>query len=85
MEQERDIETLIQTLSGYMRKKLLANQHKPHWRTHTDGHLESRLLEEEYELYEAILKKDDEGAWLEAADVAIFAAFRADKLAHEKK
>ena len=82
---ERDIETLILTLSGYMRKKLLANQHKPHWRSNTDEQLDDSLRDEWWELGEAIAGSNVEEAWLEAADVAIFAAFRADKLAHEKK
>ena len=71
---------LIERLSAAQRTKLEANRGKRHWLDAevTDGYLWGRLLDEVDELQRAV-----EGGygdpWLEAADVANFAAFLADR------
>lgn len=63
-----------------MERKLRENDHKPDWRKESLGSLIDGLHGEVHELIEAIdTMKSDEDIVLEAADVANFAMFIADK------
>lgn len=81
-------ETRLATELGvHMREKLRQNSHKAHWRAGTVGinHFLRRAMVELEELREAVQKALEQpteenklAVWLEAADVANFAAMTAD-------
>ena len=60
--------------------KFEANHHKGTWRNMSDHEVLFRLSEEINELVEAVRLGDYDNAILEAADVALFAVFFADKM-----
>lgn len=70
---------LVRALARNMEEKLVENRGKRHWRTPdvSDEYLLGRLREEVDELEDALFDGND--AWLEAADIANFAAMLADR------
>lgn len=76
----RDVDTLISTISAYMRYKLVANEHKPHWTEEDHNSLFLGLQDEISELIQEIGNPDfsAERVWSEVADVCNFACFLAD-------
>lgn len=90
MERTRESEEqLIQNASAYMRMKLAANRHKPHWLTESEGQLVEELAEEWNELSQALLTyqlsptaKQLEEVKREAADVHNYLEMLCAKLAY---
>lgn len=83
---QEDIERLVGIVAYYMRLKLSENMHKAAWLSLTDDYLRRRLLEEltEQDLALTVQQSNDE-VWKEAADIAAFAAFRADRYAQGRR
>ena len=83
----RDVDTLIRTLSAFMRKKLAANEHKPHWLDEDYGQLLLGIHNEIYELMSEIANPEstEESIWCEAADVANYVSMVADFVTKRKQ
>lgn len=71
---------LITTLSAYMRRKLMENEHKPGWEDEKFGDLLIGLHEEKYEWLDEIRRSDSsvESMWGEAADLCNYIAMVTD-------
>lgn len=75
------VHAAVDAFAAGLKRKLDANDHKPHWRDYSYEYLYARLQEEAKELADEVFAtKDPEAAILECYDVAGFAMFTADNL-----
>ena len=81
-----DVDILIATLSAYMRKGMLVNEHNDSWENEEYGELIIATNEKKYEFLAELANLDatPNDIWNKAADVCSYVVFLADRAVKRK-